>query len=149
MIERFEKFTRDVATASKCIAKIKAYEMKRFGLRGGAVMCLFFIGKHSEGLTPTELSELCGEDKAGISRTLSHLREKNYVEIFDEGKKYRARYRITERGKAVCDALTEAINRVVADAGDELSDKERDSFYKTFGIIVEKLRELTTDLEDA
>lgn len=148
MIERFEKFTRDIAVASKCISKIKEYEMKRFGLHGGCVMCLFFIGKHPEGLMPSELCELCAEDKAGISRSLSVLREKEYVEPLDEGKKYRVKYRITDKGKAVVIAIDAAVRHMVSDAGGELDDEERDAFYRTFEIIVANLRTLCAALDE-
>ena len=139
MTERFENFTRNVSVAGKCIAKIKAHEMHRFGIRGGDVMCLFFIGKNPDGLTPTEISELCGEDKAGISRSLAALREKGYVEADGDGRKYRMKYTMTAAGKAVFDALGEAINRAVESAGGTLPDKDRDTFYRIFDTITERL----------
>ena len=91
MLERFENFTKNVAAADKYVKKIKETEMRRFGIHGSCVMCLFYLGNSEEGLTPAELRELCDEDKAAISRALSTLREKNYADIIDEGKIYRAK----------------------------------------------------------
>lgn len=36
-------------------------------------MCLYYLGKHPEGLTTSELTKLCCEDKAAVSRALSQL----------------------------------------------------------------------------
>lgn len=146
VIQRFEEFTKNISLASKCIAKIKAHEMKRFGLGSGNVMCLFFLGQNPHGLTPAELCELCGEDKAGISRSLSTLREKGYVEVCDNGKKYRARYGITDEGKAVYETINNAIVRAVSTAGGTLCDDEREVFYRTFATIIEKLTSLCEEI---
>lgn len=148
MTNRFEKFTRDITAASKCISKIKEHEMKRFGLHGGCLMCLFFIGRYPEGLTPSELCELCAEDKAGISRSLATLRNMEYIEILDEGRKYRAKYRITDKGKAIGLAIDAAVHRVVSDAGGEIDSEERDAFYRTFEIIVANLQALCAALDE-
>ncbi|MBQ8004072.1 MAG: winged helix-turn-helix transcriptional regulator [Oscillospiraceae bacterium] len=147
MTERFEKFTKEVATAGKCISKIKAHEMKQFDLRGGCVMCLFFIGQSKDGLTATEICELCGEDKAGVSRTLSTLRERGYIDASDYGVKYRARFRVTDSGREVCDSVRNAICRAVTSAGGNLSDEERDIFYRVFEKINSRLLSICASLD--
>jgi len=148
MIKRFEEFTKNVALAGKCISKIKAYEMKRFGLRSGNVMCLFFLGQNKDGLTPAELGEKCGEDKAGISRSLSLLCAKGYVEAEHTNKKYRARFMITESGKAVCDELNVIISDVVNAIGKDLNESERRTFYAAFASISANLQTFCAKLEE-
>ena len=100
MISRFEEFTKSVSQAYKYIIKIKSHEMVEYGLKASNVTCLFFLGKHADGLNATELCELCMEDKAAVSKSLAVLKEKGYV-TQDEDKKYKAKYVITPQGKEI------------------------------------------------
>lgn len=140
MLERFEAFTKNVASADKFVKKIKKNEMRRFGIHGSCVMCLFYLGRSEEGLTPAELRELCDEDKAAISRALATLREKNYAVVVDEGKIYRAKYCITEEGRAVSESIRKAVERAVFGAGNDITEEELEIFRATFGKIVNNLR---------
>ena len=79
MIDRFENFTAYIAQAHKLILKIKTHEMQSFGLKASHVMCLYYIGKHPEGLNAVELTTLCMEDKAGISKALAELKKKALI----------------------------------------------------------------------
>ena len=88
MLQRFQSFVTGVTQCYKSIQKIKATEMTEFGLKGTHVMCLFYLSQHPEGLTAAQLSQMCAEDKAAISRTLAVLQERDYIQAGE--KKYRA-----------------------------------------------------------
>ena len=148
MIQRFEEFTSNIAKAYKSIIKIKGHEMTEYGLKASNVTCLFFLGKHPEGLTATELCSLCMEDKAGVSKSLALLREKEYVMQEDDGKKYKLKYFITESGKKVYDEISVVIGRVVERVGTGLSDEERNVFYKALGTIVNNLNLICEEMEN-
>lgn len=140
MIERFEHFHSSVSAANKYIIKIKSSVMSEFGLKAANVMCLYFLGKCHEGLTPAELATLCKEDKAGISKSLNLLREKGYAKTEDVSvKKYKIKYFITESGKEVYTKLNIRINEVVEKSGNALSDEERTIFYAALDKIVNNL----------
>lgn len=148
MIERFEKFHQNVALAHKFITKIKTLEVEKYGIKAANVMCLYFLGKNPDGLTPTQLCVLCGEDKAGISKSLSALKEKNYVSAEDKGdKKYRIVYKITDCGNSVYEKINSTIVDVVNNVGDGLSDEERCIFYKSLDIIVSNLQSFYKTIE--
>lgn len=148
MIRRFEEFTKNIAMANKYIVKIKSYKMNKFGLKASNVMCLFFLGKNLDGLTPTELCEMCGEDKAGISKSLFALKEKGYVFANDDGdKKYKVKYTITEKGKKAYEEISEFIVKAVDRAGGSLTEEERTLFYKTLGTIVSNIGEFCKELD--
>lgn len=151
MIPRFEKFTSNIAMAYKYIIKIKAHEMREFGLRAAHVMCLYFIGRNSDGLTAGELSELCSEDKSGISKALSVLREKNFVKVNDENgtKKYRTKYVITKKGLEIYDRILDAISSVLEKCNQGLSETERRIFYDSMEKIVTNLINFHKELEHA
>ncbi len=147
MLDRFEIFTKNVAAADKFVKKIKGAEMRRFGIHGSCVMCLFYLSKAEEGLTPIELRELCNEDKAAISRALSTLRGKGYAEIIDEGKIYRAKYRITDEGRVVAESIREAVSRAVFGADSNITEEELEIFRATFGKIVRNLRTICEKID--
>ncbi|MGM9552624.1 MAG: MarR family winged helix-turn-helix transcriptional regulator [Clostridia bacterium] len=141
MIHRFEEFTSQVTLAYKYILKIKAQEMIEYGLKGSNVACLLFLGKNSDGLTAVELCDKCMEDKAGVSKSLAVLKEKGYVSQ-EDGKKYKARYFVTDAGKKVVSDINDKINRVVQKAGEGLSNQERAIFYTAFEKIVSNLAQM-------
>ena len=73
MEKRFERFAAAVLEMNRYLQRIKEQEMRRFGLRSAHTMCIFYLGQHPEGLTVTQLTEICREDKAAVSRNLSEL----------------------------------------------------------------------------
>ena len=126
--ERFQAFVTGIAVCYKYIQKIKTVEMTEFGLKGAHAMCLFFLHSHPAGLTAAQLSQLCAEDKAAVSRSLASLAELGYIE--SDEKKYRSLLRLTERGKEVACHIDEMIERWVESGGDGLSEQDREAFYK-------------------
>ena len=101
MIQRFEKLVTGITRIYKSIQKIKKNQMNILGLKGTHVMCLHFLSRYPEGLTATRLSQLCNEDKAGISRILADLEQKRLIRYSgqESKKKYRAKAMLTETGK--------------------------------------------------
>ena len=139
MIDRFEAFVTGITTCYKYIQKIKSIEMTEYGLKGNHVMCIFYLYRNENGLTAAQLSQLCGEDKAAISRTLGSLQEEGYVKAGE--KKYRAPIYLTEAGRKVAQYVDEHIKEWVGRGGDGLSDEERNAFYHSLEIISSNLRE--------
>lgn len=139
MQDRFQAFVTGISVCYKYIQKIKSVEMTEFGLKGAHAMCLFFLHSHPEGLTAAQLSQLCAEDKAAVSRSLASLAEKGYIE--SDEKKYRSRIRLTEQGKQVAVHIDEMIERWVESGGDGLSEENREVFYSSLELISNNLRD--------
>ena len=79
MVERYGVFTQRIARISRCIRRLKAEEMARFGLKGPNMSRAgLYLGLDGP-LTAAELSERCDEDKAAVSRTLEFLLQNGYV----------------------------------------------------------------------
>ncbi|WP_418882088.1 MarR family transcriptional regulator, partial [Waltera sp.] len=91
MQDRFERFVVSITELHRYLQKLKELEMGQMDLKAGYTMCLYYLGKHPEGLTATQLTELCKEDKAAISRTLSQLSSKGLVscELPEHKRSYR------------------------------------------------------------
>lgn len=140
-IERFEAFTTAVTKAYKCIQKIKLVETERMGLKANHVMYMHYLGKNPEGLTAVELGKLCIEDKAAVSRTIVDLTAKGFlkpVEV-DSSRKYRTKFMLTKEGMERNKQLNEAIGLAVKKASNNLSEVERETFYKVFFYITDNL----------
>lgn len=139
MIERFEQFTTTITQIYKNLQKVKMQEMADLDLRGTHVMCLFQLNRHKDGLTVTQLSSLCGEDKAATSRTVSELIQKELVTT-DTSKKYRAPIMLTEKGQEAANHVDKMAAQAVQTCGQGLTDEERESFYRSLSIISENLK---------
>ncbi len=138
MLQRFEAFVSGITMCYKYIQRIKSTEMTELGLKGAHVMCLFFMDRYEDGLTATELCRLCNEDKAAISRTLGTLREKGCIQ--SEGNAYRAKWTLTEEGRAITRHVCTLVDQWVGFGGEGLSEEEREVFYKVLEHISDNLR---------
>lgn len=141
MFDRFEKFALTIAQINRYIQKIKTMEMTDFGLKGNHTMCLYYLGKNTDGLTSSELCTLCKEDKAAISRTIAELENSGLVKADDtEGKReYRTKLRLTKKGEGVVCILDTKIKKALDIGGKGLTDEQRETFYATMDIIAENL----------
>ena len=138
MIQRFASFVTGITVCHKYIQRIKSMEMTEFDLKGTHAMCLFFLHHEAEPLTAAQLCQLCEEDKAAISRTLSVIQSRGFIDI--EDRRYRARIRLTEAGTAIAARVDELIRQWVECGGDGLTEEERTVFYYALDRIADNLR---------
>ena len=144
MITRFETFVLSVNRIYRCIQKIKNKEMTEFDLKGTNAMCIITLMKSDEGFTAAELSNICMEDKAAVSRAVSYLEEHGLVSFDDCGKKrrYRSKVMLTDDGKRVGEQILKVIEKIMAEVGEGLNEEERKIFYKGLSVISEKLTKI-------
>ena len=129
MRNRFESFAGDIIELNRCLQKIKEQEMKRFGLKAGHTMCLYYLGKHPEGLTASQLME----------------RELVSCRLPENKRSYRTLHFLTEQGQDIVRKMNDRIEYAVFHGGNGLSDGERENFYESLERI---LRNLTQYLEE-
>lgn len=144
MEERFEAFVGLITQIYKSIQKIKGLEMTEQGLRGNHTMCLYNLGRHPGGLTCAELTSLCEEDKAAISRTLAELEARGYVrrEAPAGSGKYRAKLLLTEKGQAAARFIRQRAERIVEQGGNGLTESQREILYASLSLISQNLQSL-------
>lgn len=146
MIKRYEEFTTSISSIYKIIQKIKRDGMRRFGLKGPHTQCIVAMHRNPQGVTISQLCELCELDKAAISRAVSELEEKGIIEARISGDKlYRAPLKLTPDGSRIAAEVGDIVEDVVAAAGDGLSDSDREIFYRSLDLITANLQRLTQE----
>ncbi len=148
MDARFEIFTILIAKASRCIYKIKTGEMAEYNLKSSHVSCLYYLYK-SNALTAKELCDLCGEDKANISRAIKYLENQGYIYCqATTQKRYQSALLLTEKGNAVGKQITEKIDRILYQVSEGVTEEDRKIFYQSLSTICENLEKICIKYEE-
>lgn len=142
MVQRYEVFATAIAKIFRSIQKIENEEMKKYNLKGAFAQYLVVMNRYPEGITPTELYDVTGKDKAIVSRAVSEMIEKGLIT-----KPNRPGYRIplflTEKGKEAAQYVSERATLVVKKAAVHIGEKQLDAFYKRLEILGENLHNLS------
>lgn len=149
-MDRFEAFTGSILELNRYLQKLKEIETKPYGLRANHVMCLYYLGRNPNGLTATELTDVCREDKAAISRSLSQLMEKGLVSgNFPEHKRsYRTKLYLTEQGWEMVRNIDRRIDAALTNGSEGLTQEQRETFYAAMEIIIRNLSRYISERYD-
>ncbi len=137
-MERFTAFTINLSNIERSLQKMKSMKMAQYGLRATHLMCMVQIENSKEGLTPTEIARQCYIDKAFVSRITNDLTELSFIKIndkFNDGRKYKQKYILTEKGYGVMEEIKEIIDKVIINIRETVSDDELKCFYKVLDVI--------------
>jgi len=143
MTARFERFSFAISEISRNWHKITSDEMEKHGLKGPHSLYLIAMSRFPEGATARELCEYCGKDKSDVSRMISIMEKKGLV--VKEGvhqNNYKGVWRLTDEGRKAAEDVSRRAALAVDIAGAELSDSDREIFYRSLETISGKLREL-------
>lgn len=146
MVDRFERFSFAIAEISRYWHKLTADEMKKYGLKGPHSVYLLTMAKYPEGISAPRIGELCGKDKSDVSRMMSIMEEKGLVT--KEGghqNLYRGLFKLTEAGRNAAEYVRRRASRAVELAGGDLTEEDREIFYRSLDSIVSRLRELSKE----
>lgn len=149
-MKRFEAFAGSVLELNRYLQKIKDMEMRPFGLKANHVMCLYYLGRNPEGLTATELTEVCREDKAAISRSVSYLVERELIrgDFLENKRSYRTKLYLTESGKELVETIDRRIDAAMMYGGNGLTEQQRKSFYEAMEIIIHNLSQYMAENQE-
>lgn len=144
MLTRYEKLSVGVSEITRLLHKISYAEMRRFGLRGAWAKYLLMLYKHKSGLTAAKICELCGRNKADVSRSLAELEERGIIEKAGKGN-YRVKLRLTEQGCEIAEKVNQTAKRAIEFVGKDITAEERDVFYRALDSIVNNLEVLAKE----
>ena len=146
MLDRFERFSFSIFEITRHWHKITSEEMEKFGLKGTHCVYLLAIHQHPEGITATQLGEICGRDKADVSRMISIMERKGLVTREAVSKNlYRGLLKLTEDGMAAADFVCRRVKVAVELASKGLDDTHRKQFYDALDLIAGNLRRISGD----
>ena len=146
MLDRFERFSLSIFEITRHWHKITSEEMEKYGLKGTHSIYLLAMHQHPEGVTATQLGELCGRDKADVSRMVSIMEDKGLITRENVTKNlYRGLLKLTADGTAAAEYVCERVMVAVGLAGKGLDDMRRTSFYEALELISGNLRRISTD----
>lgn len=146
MQSRFERFSYGVSQVYKYLHKIAAEEMKDYGLKGSYAIYLVTLKKFVEGLTAAQLGEMCGRDKADVSRAITVMLEKGLV-VREEvnNNSYRARINLTKEGSHTANLIEKRAGLAVEMASKNVSKENREIFYETLDLIASNLQKISEE----
>lgn len=145
---RFEDFTGLIAAINKEVTRIKSVESAKLGLTGADIMCLYYLGKHPQGMTGAELARAASVTRAAVSRTLARMEREGFVEVQAEQgatTRYRAAVVLTERGRKSAQGADIAITRVLDEVYAAQSDEERKQMYASLRSVLGRLRTISRE----
>lgn len=141
MLSRFERFSVSISELYRHLHKISADEMAKYGLKGPYAIYLLTMHRYSDGITATQLCELCDRNKADVSRAVTAMEEKGLV--YRTGASYRAMLHLTPAGEEAARLVGERARVAVEMGGKGLSAKEREIFYRALDTIADNLRDIS------
>ena len=125
-------------------AGIESQGMNKHGLKGPYSVYFTTLFRHPRGLTSAQLTELCGRDKAEVSRTISLLESKGLVTREAVGNSaYRALLRLTQEGFALAEVINQKAALAVEMVSQGLAPENRAIFYETLELITNNLQTLS------
>jgi len=146
MVDRFERFSLAIFEISHCWHKLAGEEMAKYGLKGPHAIYLHTLYRSEQSLTAAQLCELCGRDKADVSRAMALMEEKGLVK--KEGgsaNQYRAHLVLTDEGIQAAEHVCRRAGVAVEHAGRGISDEHRAIFYSALESIAANLQTLSKE----
>jgi len=143
MLDRFERFSMAISEIDRCWHKLAAEEMAKYGLNSPHAVYLNVLRQHEGGITAARLGELCGKNKADVSRMVAILTEKGLLEKQAVGgNMYRALLKLTPAGIEAANHTQARAALAVELAGVGLTEAERSTFYYALELITANLQTL-------
>ena len=139
-MDRFETFTLLISSISRSRRRIKTEAMRKFNLKSPHITCLYYLYR-GEKLTSKELTDLCEEDKAAISRSLDYLELNQYIYCESQAKKrYKDYLHLTEKGIEVGKYIADTIENILDISSKGVNEEEREIMYKCLNLICINLK---------
>ena len=145
MNNTYELFSNSVSCLCRDIRKLEQIEMEKYGLKGPHAQCILSLSLYPDGLTATQLCELCGKDKADVSRAVGKMEEIGLLQRVGSNP-YRAKLKLTQQGIAAAEAVRETAGTIVDRVGGDLTEEKRTVFYEVLALVTANLEKLCKEI---
>ena len=144
-MDRFETFSLALFNMSRYWNRLAAEEMEKYGLKGAHAFYLVTVLRHDGDVTASQLCELCGKDKADVSRGVSRLEAIGMLQRVGSNP-YRAKLQLTGQGIAAAQAVRETAAVIVDRVGGDLTAEDRAVFYEVLASVTANLEKLCKEI---
>lgn len=144
-MDRFETFSLALFNMSRYWNRLAAEEMEKYGLKGAHAFYLVTVLRYDGEVTASQLCDLCGKDKADVSRAVAKMEQIGLLERVGSNP-YRARLKLTEQGIAAAQAVRETAAVIVERVGGDLSPEKRAVFYEVLASVTANLEKLCKEI---
>ncbi|NLM06628.1 MAG: MarR family transcriptional regulator [Tissierellia bacterium] len=149
MLKRFERFSSGIFSLHKIWHKIASDALKPYDLTSSHLTYLMALIQSEDGLTSSELVEICGKDKSDVSRSLNTMANKGLVNKESSHKKgYGGVFFLTEKGMEVAGQTYDKVAFAVEYATKNIPEEKKEIFYEVLGLFDENLNELNEKTKD-
>lgn len=146
MSDRFSRFSLAISAIDRCWHKLAADEMAKYELNSPHAVYLTTLYHYDDGITAARLGELCGKNKADVSRMIAILEQRGLVYKEAVGcNLYRAKLLLTDEGKQAAQHVQQRAELAVELAGSGMSDSDREIFYRCLEGIAANLQILSKE----
>ncbi|MBQ5327588.1 MAG: MarR family transcriptional regulator [Oscillospiraceae bacterium] len=147
MESRFEQFKMAISGINRYVQKIERNEMVKRGYKGAFAQYLAVLKRFEEGLTSSELCEICDKDKAAVSRIIAEMEEKGLVSREHKNiRTYRSKIVLTEKGRNTADYVAERAKAAISAVSDGVMDEnQREVFYSTLDVLYKNLQKVSRE----
>ncbi len=146
-MNQFEKFITVISKINRHIQKIERNEMVKRGYKGAFAQYLAVLKRSAEGLTSTELCDVCDKDKAAVSRIIAEMEEKGLITREKKNvRSYRSKIILTEKGKDLADYVQERSKAAVSIVSEGVMDENQSEvIYSTLDILYKNLQKISEE----
>ena len=146
MLSRFARFSFAISEIDRCWHKLAAEEMAKYELNSPHAVYLTALYNFADGITAAKLGELCGKNKADVSRMIAILEKKGLVRKETVGgNRYRAKLLLTEEGRQAAEHEQRRAALAVELAGSGMTDSDREIFYRCLENVAMNLQTLSKE----
>ena len=144
-MDRFETFSLALFNMSRYWNRLAAEEMEKYGLKGAHAFYLVTVLRYNGEITASQLCDLCGKDKADVSRGVSRLEAIGMLQRVGSNP-YRAKLQLTQEGIAAAQAVRETAQTIVDRVGGDLTAENRAVFYEVLASVTANLEKLCKEI---
>lgn len=146
-MNNFEKFITVISKINRYIQKIERNEMVKRGYKGAFAQYLAVLKRCEDGLTSSELCDICDKDKAAVSRIIAEMEEKGLIEREKKNvRSYRSKIVLTGKGKEIANYVEERSKAAMAVVSKGVMDEnQRDVLYSTLDILYRNLQKISEE----
>lgn len=143
---RYFRFSSVTEALTKRIQKYKNEKLSHYGLKSMHMTFLCRLYKtDNTGMTPKELAQECGVDKAFISRVTREMEELGYV-AYADGQSFKSksnrRIVLSEKGRQIMNDVNSMLDDAVKKLTDGIPEEQINTFYEVLALFEERLNDL-------